>query len=132
MATRALDILVVDDTPDCCEIIRMMLEASGFHVRVADSGEAALSEVAARPPDAMLLDVMMPGMSGIEVLEQVRSMPRVANLPVILLTGCITDDDMVCGYQHGADYYIPKPCTARQITHGLSLVLGRADASHAA
>ena len=44
MATRALDILVVDDTPDCCEIIRMMLEASGFHVRVAESGEAALSE----------------------------------------------------------------------------------------
>jgi DNA-binding response OmpR family regulator len=132
MTSRALDILVVDDTLDCSEVIRVMLESRGFHVRVADCGERALAEVRQQAPDAMLLDVMMPGMSGLEVLERVRAMPEVANLPVILLTGCITDDDMVCGYQHGADYYIPKPCTARQIAHGLELVLGRADASHAA
>jgi DNA-binding response OmpR family regulator len=132
MASRALDILVVDDTPDCCEVIRLMLESRGFQVRVAACGEAALAELQEQKPDVMLLDVMMPGMSGLEVLERVRAMPEVANLPVILLTGCVTDDDMVCGYQHGADYYIPKPCTARQIAHGLGLVLGRADVSHAA
>lgn len=132
MTARPLDILVVDDTPDCCAVVRAILEGSGFHVRTAGNGERALVEVEQRRPDAMLLDVMMPGMSGLEVLERVRAMPAVADLPIILLTARISDDDMVCGYRHGADYYIPKPCTARQITHGIALVLGRPDAAPAA
>lgn len=123
VTTNPRDILVVDDTADCCEIIRFILESQGFRVRIADCGEAALAELSVQRPDAMLLDVMMPGMSGLEVLERVRSMPTVADLPIILLSARISDDDVVGGYQQGADYYIPKPCTARQLTHGLAIVL---------
>ena len=127
-----LDILVVDDTADCVVILSSMLRGQGHAVRTADCGAAALAAIAGQRPDVVLLDVMMPGMSGLEVLERVRATPATADLPVILLTARGSDEDMVDGYQRGADYYIPKSCTARQLAHGLSIVLGRGEDSRAA
>ena len=129
---KSFDILVVDDVPDCRAVLAAMLGAQGYAVRTADCGPAALAAIDERRPDAVLLDVMMPGMSGLEVLERVRATPVTASLPVILLTARSSDDDMVSGYQMGADYYIPKPCTVRQLMHGLSIVLGRGDETQAA
>ncbi|MDX2166605.1 MAG: response regulator [Deltaproteobacteria bacterium] len=122
----------MDDTEDCRLILRGMLEAAGHTVRVADSGPQALLMVAAERPDVIMLDVMMPGMSGLEVLEKLREDGATANLPVILVTARTDDDDVMDGYQHGADYYITKPCTARQVSRGIALVLGEAEAAASA
>lgn len=120
-------VLVVDDNPDSVAIIRSILEAFGFSVQSAESGAEALQMLEGDLPDAMLLDVMMPEMSGLEVLEQLKKNPRTAKLPVILVTAKTQDEDVLVGYQYGADYYITKPCTAKQLLYGVGLVLGRAD-----
>jgi two-component system phosphate regulon response regulator PhoB len=120
-------ILVVDDNVDSVLILRSILEAQGFTVRVAHGGSDALSQLADEIPDIILLDVMMPEMSGLEVLERIRAMPATAAVPVIMVTAKMQDEDLMAGYQVGADYYITKPCTAKQLLYGIGLVLDRAE-----
>jgi DNA-binding response OmpR family regulator len=122
------EILIVDDTPDCLFVLRGMIEGQGYRVRTATTGRDALAEAAAHSPDVVLLDVMMPEMSGIEVLERLRADPATAAIPVILVTARTDDDDVMSGYRVGADYYITKPCTARQVLRGIALVLGDSEA----
>ncbi len=112
------DILVVDDTRDCLVILRGMLQGQGFEVRTAESGAEALRQIGARIPDVVLLDVMMPGMSGLEVLQRLRAGHATARIPVILITARSEDEDLMTGYQVGADYYITKPCTAQEVLRG--------------
>jgi len=121
------EVLVVDDTPDCLFILRGMVESSGYSVRTAQSGREALESMADHVPDVIMLDMMMPEMSGLELLERIRATAATARVPVILVTARSDDDDLMAGYQVGADYYITKPCTARQVAHGIALVLGEAD-----
>ena len=121
-------VLVVDDNLDSTMILRSILEGHGFAVAVAHSGAEALAQLERELPDAILLDVMMPEMSGFEVLKRVKSAQATANVPVIMVTAKMQDDDVMSGYQCGADYYITKPCTAKQLLYGLGLVLGRAEA----
>ncbi len=122
-------ILVVDDNADAAAILRNTLEAHGYAVAVADSGAAALAMAADQPqPDAILLDIMMPEMSGLEVLQRLKEAPRTARIPVILVTAKAQDEDLLSGYRTGADYYITKPFSTRQLLYGLDLVLGKADA----
>ena len=125
-------VLVVDDNLDSTMILRSILEGHGFAVAVAHSGAEALAQLERELPDAILLDVMMPEMSGFEVLKRVKSAHATSNIPVIMVTAKMQDDDVMSGYQCGADYYITKPCTAKQLLYGLGLVLGRADAGSAA
>src|SRR5579862_273367 len=125
-------VLVVDDNLDSTMILRSILEGQGFAVAVARSGPEALAQLERELPDAILLDVMMPEMSGFEVLKRVKSAHATANVPVIMVTAKMQDDDVMSGYQSGADYYITKPCTAKQLLYGLGLVLGRAEAGGAA
>ena len=120
-------VLIVDDNPDSITIIRSILEAHQFVVDIANSGPEALERLQGARPDVVLLDVMMPEMSGIEVLEQLKASPDTARLPVILVTAKTQDEDVLVGYQYGADYYITKPCTSRQLLYGIGLVLGRED-----
>jgi len=115
-------ILVVDDETDTLLVTEAMLSARGYDVVLANSGASALDAVE-QGADAILLDVMMPEMSGLEVLAHLRETPRLARIPVILLTARQRDRDLLDGYQHGADYYITKPCTLDQILFGLRLVL---------
>jgi DNA-binding response OmpR family regulator len=121
-------ILVVDDNLDSVLILRSMLEAQGFSVRVAQSGIEALDQLKEEVPDLVLLDVMMPEMSGFEVLERIKSTHATSRVPVILVTAKVQDEDVMTGYQYGADYYITKPCTAKQLLYGISLVLDRREA----
>ncbi len=118
----AAKILVVDDEEDTLLLTETILSTRGFEVLTAGSGAQGM-EMLAEGPDAVLLDVMMPQMSGLEVLEHIRSTPRLAHIPVILLTARQRDQDVLEGYQYGADYYITKPCTADQIDYGLRMVL---------
>ena len=77
--------------------------------------------------DLVLLDVMMPEMSGIEVLQQIKDNSQTGRLPVILVTAKTHDEDVMVGYQYGADYYITKPFTAKQLLYGIDLVLGKGE-----
>src|SRR5262249_60666316 len=91
-----------------------------------------LEQLRTEVPDLILLDVMMPQMSGLEVLQRIKSTHATAKVPVIMVTAKMQDEDVMTGYQHGADYYITKPCTAKQLLYGIGLVLGRSDAEPAA
>ena len=117
-------ILVVDDNEDNVDIARQMLLSRGFEVRVAYNGPSALASVEQQRPDLVLLDVMMPQMSGMEVLDRLRANPATAGVPVILVTAKDQDEDLLAGYKYGADYYITKPFSAKQLLYGIGLVLG--------
>ena len=118
-------VLVVDDNAESLEMVVAILQARGFEVETASDGPTTLERIAARRPDVVVLDVVLPGMSGRDVLDRIRASPEHADIPVILVTGRTSDDDMLEGYKFGADYYIRKPFTPRQLLHGIGLVLGR-------
>ena len=118
-------ILVVDDNPDSLAIMRTILENHDYEVVAAGNGTDGLAVVRSTPVDLVLLDVMMPDMSGIEVLQQIKLDAATGCLPVILVTAKTQDDDLLSGYECGADYYIPKPFTAKQLLYGIELVLGQ-------
>ena len=117
-------ILIVDDSEDIALISARMLSSRGYGVITACDGQEALAIVARQRPSCMLLDVMMPRMSGLEVLKALKADPATADIPVIMVTAKTTDDDVLHGYQEGADYYITKPFTADELVYGVSLVLG--------
>jgi CheY-like chemotaxis protein len=121
---NATVVLVVDDDEDNTVIASTILRTQGYEVRVAFNGPAALKIIEDERIDLVLLDVMMPEMDGIEVLDRIKSNPRNAGLPVILVTAKSQDEDVLTGYKCGADYYITKPFTSRQLLHGIGLVLG--------
>ena len=117
-------VLVVDDNEDNIRIVSTILLSRGFEVRIARDGKGALEAVKRLLPDVILLDVMMPGMDGIEVLDHVKADPRSASIPVIMVTAKAQDEDLLAGYKYGAEYYVTKPFTARQILYAIGLVLG--------
>jgi two-component system phosphate regulon response regulator PhoB len=120
-------VLVVEDHPANLELVTRLLEMRDFEVTGVRDGTSALRAVEERRPDVILLDVMMPGMSGIEVLERLKADARFAAIPVILVTAKSSSEDVLAGYSVGADYYIPKPFTADELFYGIALVLGPED-----
>ncbi len=121
-------VLVVDDDPDVCDLITFKLRKSGYEVRRATDGDEALQAVAQRLPDLVLLDIMMPGPSGLEVLERWRGQPGTATLPVILLTARAQESDVEIGFALGADDYILKPFSPRELARRVAAVLARTHA----
>ena len=120
-------ILVVDDNLDSVAIIRRILEVQHYEVLVATGGAEALERVKQGTVDLVLLDIMMPEMSGLEVLQRIKGDAATEHLPVILVTAKTHDDDVLGGYQYGADYYITKPFTRKQLLYGIDLVLGKGE-----
>jgi CheY-like chemotaxis protein len=120
-------ILVVDDNPDSVIIMRTILESQGYEVAVATNGAEALEQVTEATPDLVLLDIMMPNVGGLEVLQRMREDARTGRVPVILVTAKAQDEDVMSGYQYGADYYITKPFTPKQLLYGIGLVLGKGE-----
>ncbi|MFQ5667196.1 MAG: PleD family two-component system response regulator [Candidatus Binatia bacterium] len=118
-------VLVVDDDRDSVAIIASMLERRGYKVLAAASGTEALGTIEREQVDLVLLDVMMPEMSGLEVLQLIKENAQTGRLPVILVTAKTRDEDLLSGYQYGADYYITKPFTTEQLLYGVNLVLGK-------
>lgn len=102
-------ILVCDDDPGVRGVLSRLLAREGFQVRTVESGEQALEEITNRPPDLLLLDVTMPGMSGFEVTRAVRHMPSGQLLPIALITGLADSASRVIGLASGADEFIDKP-----------------------
>jgi CheY-like chemotaxis protein len=120
-------VLVVDDNPDSVVIMRGMLEGRGYDVAAAHSGTEALQFLKKETVDLVLLDIMMPEMSGMEVLQRIKEDAATGRLPVILVTAKTQDEDVISGYQYGADYYITKPFTAKQLLYGIELILGEGE-----
>ncbi len=103
-------ILIVDDEPGIVEILSEHLALEGYDVAAASSGEAALELMQRSQPDLVILDVMLPGMDGYEVCTRMQVNPDLSQVPVIMLTARTLTDDLVSGYERGADDYITKPC----------------------
>jgi len=116
--------MVVDDSPDLVEILRITLESKGFNVRCAYSGKDLFASLEEQKPDLILLDIMMPQMDGLELLTRLKENSDTASIPVILLTAKVQHEDLLRGYEMGADYYITKPFTPTQVLEGVNLVLG--------
>ena len=121
----ALHVLVVDDNEINLRLVRHALEGRGFSVDTVTSGPEALAALERCRPDLVILDILMPDMSGMEVLDRIKANPRTADIPVIMLTAKAGDEDVIAGYRSGADYFIVKPLVPRQLLYGIGLVLGR-------
>jgi DNA-binding response OmpR family regulator len=119
-------VLVVDDDPDILHFVRVNLELEGFETETAANGRIALDSAKERPPDLVLLDVMMPEMDGLTVLHRLRSAPATSNVPVILLTAKALAEDRVKGLNLGADDYITKPFDVEELMARVRTVLRRA------
>jgi len=115
-------ILVVDDDPDNRAALCMMLDALGHSVEQFASGREALAFLASSPTiDMFMLDVMMPQLNGYEVLSLLRQRKEYANTPIVMVTACDSESQVLQGYKEGADYYITKPLTLEQLRYGLAL-----------
>src|SRR6266508_1667687 len=119
-------ILVVEDDQTVAEVVRRYLERDGFDVETVEDGIAAIDRVTAAPPDLMILDLMLPGLDGLEVFRRVRSF---APVPVIMLTARGDEHDRVMGLELGADDYVGKPFSPRELTARVKSVLRRAEGS---
>ncbi len=125
----ARTILVVDDNPKITEVLSAYLTAEGFDVDTAADGPSAVEAVARRVPDLALLDVMLPGVDGIELT---RRFQREHDLPVILVTARTEEVDRLIGLEVGADDYILKPFSPREVVARVKAVLRRIDKSRSA
>jgi DNA-binding response OmpR family regulator len=126
---QAKQILLVDDDPELCELLSDYLGHEGFQVVAVHDAESALARLEQALPDLMVLDIMMPGQSGLELLQQMR--PRF-RLPVIMLTGRGDEIDRILGLEMGADDYLPKPCNPRELLARIRAVLRRSQTGEAA
>jgi DNA-binding response OmpR family regulator len=119
-------VLVVDDEPDICTIMRINLETAGYRVVTASNGEEALGVLRTDPPDAVFLDVMMPGVDGWAVLQELKTSPNRAltEVPVFLVTAMVDDEHRVRGGIEGALRYITKPFDPGDLVQALESVLG--------
>lgn len=115
-------VLLIDDDTELCALHQEVLEAEGFDVALAYDGESGVEVMANSPPDIVVLDVMMPGMGGIETLRQIR---RSNSVPVLMLTARGDDIDRIVGLELGADDYVTKPCTPRELVARLRAILRR-------
>ena len=118
-------VLIVEDETALVELLRYNLEQSGFRVGVAGDGEEALALVQEDVPDLILLDWMLPLMSGIEVCRQLRRQTSTANVPIIMLTARGEEEDRVRGLETGADDYVTKPFSPRELVARVGAVLRR-------
>jgi two-component system, OmpR family, phosphate regulon response regulator PhoB len=119
-------VLVVEDERDIAALVAYHLTKEGYRVRTAEGGQEALDAVTAEKPDLMILDLMLPGFSGYEVLQELRRRPEMADVPVVVLTARREEADRVKGLELGADDYVTKPFSPRELVLRVSAVLRRA------
>jgi CheY-like chemotaxis protein len=116
-------ILVVEDDDDSRKLLNTMLTSLGYNVLSFAGGAAALEGIKGQKLNLAMLDIMMPEMNGYEVLEKLKQMPDFVELPIIMVTAKDQDSEILEGYQFGADYYITKPYSLKQIDYGVKLFI---------
>ena len=124
---RARSVVIVEDDEDISESIRYNLEKEGFRTRIAATGEDALNVILERPPSLILLDLNLPHMSGLELCRRLRVEASTCRVPIVILTARTNESDKVLGLNLGADDYITKPFSVRELVARVNAVLRRAD-----
>ncbi|HUN59124.1 MAG TPA: response regulator transcription factor [Candidatus Binataceae bacterium] len=122
-------VLVVEDEGDIRELLRYNLAQEGFAVEEAADGAEALDRIARRAPDLLVLDLMLPRMSGLELCRRMRSAPETARLPILVVTAKSAEVDRILGLEMGADDYVVKPFSPREVVARVKALLRRAGAS---
>jgi len=120
-------IVVADDDVDILDLVVFKLNQAGFDTVGVTDGLAALAAIEAEPPRPAILDIMMPGMSGIEVLRKIRASETISDLDVILLTARTRDEDVDTGFAAGASDYVIKPFSPRELLKRVNAVLARGE-----
>jgi DNA-binding response OmpR family regulator len=119
-------ILVADDDADIRDLVSFKLQQAGYRVVAVGDGVQALDAVRAERPDLAVLDLMMPGLSGLDVCAEIRRDTTSAHLPVIMLTARVQEQDVATGFATGADDYVTKPFSPRELLSRVQAVLARA------
>ena len=120
-------ILVVDDDLRTLKLVGLVLNQEGYDVVAASSGEEALEKARAQDPDLIVLDVLMPGLNGYEVAQQLRGDPTTAGVPILMLTAKSDLDDQMTGFEVGADDYLTKPFHRDELVSRVESVLHLAE-----
>src|SRR5476649_1164579 len=123
MPTR---ILIVEDDPDIAELVARYLDKAGFITERAASGREALQAITARPPELLVLDLMLPHVDGLEVCRLVRANETTAAIPIIMLTARAEESERIIGLELGADDYLPKPFSPNELVARVRALLRRA------
>jgi len=121
-------IVVADDDADIRDLVVFKLRQAGHDVQAVEDGAAAVEACQTAPPDLVVLDVMMPGMGGLDATRALRLDPRLARVPVILLTARAQESDIEQGFGAGADDYVVKPFSPRELASRVAAVLARSRA----
>jgi two-component system phosphate regulon response regulator PhoB len=118
-------ILLIEDEPDIAEVLQYNLEKEGFQVELASRGDAGLEAVRRENPELILLDLMLPGLDGLELTRLLKRDPATAHLPIVMLTARSEEVDRIVGLELGADDYISKPFSPREVVLRVKAVLRR-------
>jgi len=118
-------ILVVEDEPDIAEVLKFNLEKAGFRVEVQRRGDGALEAIRRAPPTLVVLDLMLPGLDGLELTRMLKRDPATSRIPLVMLTAKGEEVDRIVGLELGADDYIPKPFSPREVVLRIKAVLRR-------
>jgi two-component system, OmpR family, alkaline phosphatase synthesis response regulator PhoP len=119
-------ILVAEDDPDIASLLAHYLQRAGFEADMVASGRDVLPRIKKAPPDVLLLDIMLPGLDGLEVCRSVRSDPHTAAIPIIMVTAKDEESDRIVGLELGADDYITKPFSPNEVIARIRALLRRA------
>lgn len=125
MSNLQPNVLIVEDEPPLVELLSYNLEKAGFQIHIARDGEEALLAVEERKPDLILLDWMLPYVSGIEICRRIRRNPETRNVPIIILTARGEENDRIRGLEAGADDYVVKPFSPSELVARVRAVLRR-------
>ncbi len=129
---RDKTILVIEDEADLAEVLRYNLEREGYRCRCVADGQSALAEIRRNPPDALILDRMLPALSGDEVIARLRREPKTSGIPILMLTAKAEESDELVGFALGADDYVTKPFSMKRLLARLEALLRRVAAPAAA
>jgi len=119
-------VLIIDDEKDLIELVRYNLQKEGFLIKSASDGESGLAAALRDLPDMILVDLMLPGIDGFEVCRRLRFEPKTARIPIIMLTAKSAEPDRIVGLELGADDYVTKPFSPRELAARIKAVLRRA------
>lgn len=118
-------ILIVDDEPDVTDLVAYHLKTKGFHVEVLNDATASIAKARNFLPDVVILDIMMPHLSGLQICRILRSEPKLSRVPIIFLTAKAEPHDRIEGFESGADDYLPKPFSPKELVLRVEAILRR-------